>query len=617
MIKFLLILLSLYSVIYSQSIKEISINQGRFSSELVVSLENVNLEKLNVIKLSNPSRVYFDIDNSDKNKFLSFTRRFSGSNSAISELRVWHHKKIAEKNNVYRVAVEFNSEVISNYKIVKKSNKQLHIFFYPKNSMKLNSFEWSSTQIKKIMNVASDDFKNQNNFSVSLIGVDYQLFKELGNIKFTFNGKLPKYEYKLSENKRNLLLKFNSNYKLMNKEVSRVFSEKSGVIKNIKFLGQDENEQAIFSLTFRDEFKNNNIIMEESLNGLSLSFLNYNNVNKNIAFVELNSMWEKILKNDHFNLVEKVYAKDNKIKNQIPKKIRIISSQAILRKDSKPYSKILGKLSKGMRFNIIKFENGYFKVKNRKTIGYVFKSYTDASIYKKEVKNSAINTLNTNVKKIKKEVKKEVVNLGKISTNKKGIKFFKVKVSNLRLRETASTRGKVKKTLPINTKIIVIKKKKKWAYIELVNNKNQKGWVASKMIKLDDSMKDIGKKSIVVMNKKIKDTLTVIPNENKISFHRNKELGPFIPRYKENAEDDSAPNLAFLSLVGIIYDEYDKIALFESRDKATSKTIFTMREGDKVKSGKLYKIEKDKVVFLMTMFGITKTQILKIEKKDN
>ncbi|MDR0303425.1 MAG: hypothetical protein LBH98_01460, partial [Chitinispirillales bacterium] len=74
---------------------------------------------------------------------------------------------------------------------------------------------------------------------------------------------------------------------------------------------------------------------------------------------------------------------------------------------------------------------------------------------------------------------------------------------------------------------------------------------------------------------------------------------PFLPLDKSSFIRDGLPNINNITLVGILYDVYDAIALFEEKKDNNTIISFSMKVGDPVVSGKLLRIEPNKVVFLM------------------
>ncbi len=87
-----------------------------------------------------------------------------------------------------------------------------------------------------------------------------------------------------------------------------------------------------------------------------------------------------------------------------------------------------------------------------------------------------------------------------------------------------------------------------------------------------------------------------------------KKMGrdPFLPLTSTNFVKPKMPKVDKLTLVGVIYDPRDGIALFD--EVVNGKTLsFSMRVGEKVENGKLLKIYERKVVFLMQESDFTYT----------
>ncbi len=79
--------------------------------------------------------------------------------------------------------------------------------------------------------------------------------------------------------------------------------------------------------------------------------------------------------------------------------------------------------------------------------------------------------------------------------------------------------------------------------------------------------------------------------------------------------DDGPADLADLDrvrLVGVLFDNDDRVALLEQDgDKGSA---YALREGDAVKKGKVLRIQREKVFFLITEFGLSRTIVLGLEK---
>jgi uncharacterized protein YraI len=85
---------------------------------------------------------------------------------------------------------------------------------------------------------------------------------------------------------------------------------------------------------------------------------------------------------------------------------------------------------------------------------------------------------------------------------------------------------------------------------------------------------------------------------------------PFLPLVSSSVSKDGLPRIENLSLVGILYDDADRIALCE--DRINGNQPFSFRESDPVDKGKILKIYRDKVVFLITEFGVSRSFTLEI-----
>ena len=85
---------------------------------------------------------------------------------------------------------------------------------------------------------------------------------------------------------------------------------------------------------------------------------------------------------------------------------------------------------------------------------------------------------------------------------------------------------------------------------------------------------------------------------------------PFVPYSRE--EDSGLPSVENLELVGILYDESERVALLESREEGGK--AFALREHDPVRHGRVLKIQREKVVFLLDEDGIAHSFSLDLVK---
>jgi len=85
---------------------------------------------------------------------------------------------------------------------------------------------------------------------------------------------------------------------------------------------------------------------------------------------------------------------------------------------------------------------------------------------------------------------------------------------------------------------------------------------------------------------------------------------PFMPLVTDTTDDTEGANVEHLRLVGVLIDNAEQIALLE--DLKNDRKPFALRENDQVNRGKVLKIYKDKVVFLLTEFGISRSYTIRL-----
>ena len=89
---------------------------------------------------------------------------------------------------------------------------------------------------------------------------------------------------------------------------------------------------------------------------------------------------------------------------------------------------------------------------------------------------------------------------------------------------------------------------------------------------------------------------------------------PFLPLVTDTTGDsDDDANVENLRLVGVLIDNAEQIALFE--DLKANRKPFALRENESVDHGKVLKIYKDKVVFLITEYGISRSYTIRLATK--
>ena len=85
---------------------------------------------------------------------------------------------------------------------------------------------------------------------------------------------------------------------------------------------------------------------------------------------------------------------------------------------------------------------------------------------------------------------------------------------------------------------------------------------------------------------------------------------PFRQLMPDSLSKNGRPFVENLKLVGILFDKIDKIALTE--DVKNGKRPFALRENDPVEHGKVLKIYRDRVVFLITEYGISRSYTMRL-----
>lgn len=108
------------------------------------------------------------------------------------------------------------------------------------------------------------------------------------------------------------------------------------------------------------------------------------------------------------------------------------------------------------------------------------------------------------------------------------------------------------------------------------------------------------------------DSLTVQTElEKHIVRYHSSGRDPFRPLFHDSLGSYGKPDVASLKLVGILYDNSDRMALFE--DVRNQNKPYIIRENDGVENGKLLKIYKNKVVFLIDEYGISHSFTLQLK----
>lgn len=103
------------------------------------------------------------------------------------------------------------------------------------------------------------------------------------------------------------------------------------------------------------------------------------------------------------------------------------------------------------------------------------------------------------------------------------------------------------------------------------------------------------------------------PDTKKVIKYTAIGRDPFLPLENDTTGDSDGANVEHLKLVGVLIDNTEQIALFE--DVRANKKPFALRVNDPVDHGKVLKIYKDKVVFLITEYGISRSYTIRLATK--
>jgi hypothetical protein len=110
---------------------------------------------------------------------------------------------------------------------------------------------------------------------------------------------------------------------------------------------------------------------------------------------------------------------------------------------------------------------------------------------------------------------------------------------------------------------------------------------------------------------KTTDTVAEAPPKPKTIVYQRLGRDPFLPISADDLMQDGVVNVENAHLVGILYDNDERVALLE--DQTQGGVAYALREGDAVMKGKVLKIQPDKVVFLLNDLGTSHTFAIKLK----
>ena len=139
---------------------------------------------------------------------------------------------------------------------------------------------------------------------------------------------------------------------------------------------------------------------------------------------------------------------------------------------------------------------------------------------------------------------------------------------------------------------------------KLVNRQISRMQDGSGNVSLRENELGVTKEVTIGENRAPGDTGAVAPSKapkQRYSYSSFGRRDPFVPFEEPEIEGLSIDEV---QLVGIIWDSETPLAIFE--DVRLRGVSYTLREGDEVVNGNVYKITKDEVVFLLTEFGVSR-----------
>ncbi|HLV32251.1 MAG TPA: SH3 domain-containing protein [Chitinispirillaceae bacterium] len=186
----------------------------------------------------------------------------------------------------------------------------------------------------------------------------------------------------------------------------------------------------------------------------------------------------------------------------------------------------------------------------------------------------------------------------------------------INVRSRPSMNGNIIDQLEYGSRLEFIKKQGAWTN---VNYALKDGWVHNSLLapdnKIEQQKPENDQETVCVeeTQEKINKVSIQLHDEKKVKTENEeykikyKGIGrdPFVPLVSDTISENGIPFLENLRLVGILYDKNDRIALFE--DFKNRNRPFALRKNDRVNNGKVLKIYRDKVVFLLTEFGVSRS----------
>ncbi|MDO5576063.1 MAG: SH3 domain-containing protein [Fibrobacter sp.] len=193
----------------------------------------------------------------------------------------------------------------------------------------------------------------------------------------------------------------------------------------------------------------------------------------------------------------------------------------------------------------------------------------------------------------------------------------------INVRSGPSMDSDVVDQLKTGNKLEVIQKQGVW--VNVVYN-SKKGWVHNSLLVSNNAVAsaEAEKKPEIPLVNEPGDNVRKVslqlpektePEEEYKIKYRGSGRDPFVPLINDTISESGMPLIENLRLVGILFGNDEKIALLE--DLKTNNRPFALREEDKVDNGKLLKIYKNKIVFLITEFGISRSLTMNLSSSSD
>lgn len=215
-------------------------------------------------------------------------------------------------------------------------------------------------------------------------------------------------------------------------------------------------------------------------------------------------------------------------------------------------------------------------------------------------------------------------------------------IVNLRDTPSIGNQKSIIKKLRMGSMGTVLSRKGKWYYL-CMDEDTTMGWIHARMVIDSTDVSEHQWQRIGTIKRRIRDYIAdrdslkikidkqqaeaslalpsseklFFPNEGnekeefKIKAYSSFGRDPYIPLSKGNYIDIALPSIEHCKLVGILYDDFERIALLET--KQGNGEAYALKENDTFANGRVRKIGRDRVVFLLNNGGYMQRYILRFD----